>query len=112
MPYNNYLSERVCQILKDKHIAFVEKKMMGGLCILVKEKMLLGIIKDKLMARVGEEAYASALMKKGAHEMDFTGKPMKGYVFVELEGLDTEEDFEYWVQLCLDFNPKAVSSKK
>ena len=44
--------------------------------------------------------------------MDFTGKPMKGYIFVAAEGFDLDADLEYWIQLCLDFNPLAKSSKK
>ena len=44
--------------------------------------------------------------------MDFTGRPMKGYVFVDPLGFDMDDDLEYWIQLCLDFNPIAKSSKK
>jgi hypothetical protein len=44
--------------------------------------------------------------------MDFTGRPMKGYLFIESEGVDMDEDLDFWVEKCLDFNPKAKSSKK
>jgi hypothetical protein len=44
--------------------------------------------------------------------MDFTGRPMKGYVFIDPIGIDMDKDLEYWIQLCLDYNPKAKSSKK
>jgi len=64
------------------------------------------------MARINPNIYANALSKKGCKEMDFTGRPMKGYVFIEPEGIDMDDDLEYWVQLCLDFNPLAKSSKK
>ena len=86
--------------------------MMGGLCYMVDDKMCLGIVKNNLMARIGPEIYQEALQKKGCKEMDFTGRTMKGYVFVEPEGVDMEDDLNEWVQLCLDFNPKAKSSKK
>jgi TfoX/Sxy family transcriptional regulator of competence genes len=112
MAYDEYLAERVKGILKEKHIVFEEKKMMGGLCYMVDDKMCLGIVKNNLMARIGPEIYQEALQKKGCKEMDFTGRTMKGYVFVEPEGVDMEDDLNEWVQLCLDFNPKAKSSKK
>ena len=79
---------------------------------MVKDKMCMGIEKHKLMARIGPDAYQSALKKKGCHEMDFTGRPMKGYVYVDPSAIDLDSDLEYWVQLCLDYNPKAKSSKK
>jgi len=112
MAYDQYLAERIQQILKDKGIHFEEKRMFGGLCYMVDEKMCVGIVKDELMARVGPEKYQEALGKTGAKEMNFTGRAMKGYVFVEPEGVDLQEDLDYFVQLCLDFNPLAKSSKK
>ncbi len=112
MAFNEFLADRVRFILKEKRIAFEEKKMMGGLCYLVNGKMLAGIVKDKLMARIGTDNYAEALLKKGCSEMDFTGKPLKGYVFLDLNALDMDEDLAYWIQLCLDFNPLAKASKK
>jgi hypothetical protein len=71
-----------------------------------------GVENDALMARIYLSIYESVLNKKGCREMDFTGKPMKGFVFVDPIGIDMDKDLEYWVQLCLDYNPKAKSSKK
>jgi hypothetical protein len=76
------------------------------------EKMCVGIINDSLMARVGPDAYEDSLSKKGCKPMDFTGKPMKGFVYVEPDGIDLDDELEYWVQLCLYYNPIAKSSKK
>lgn len=112
MAYSEYLAERIKKVLKEKHVTFEEKMMMGGLCFMVKDKMCVGIVKDKLMARIDPELYEQALKKKGCHEMDFTGKPMKGFVFVDPIGIDMDKDLDYWVQLCLDYNPKAKTSKK
>ena len=67
---------------------------------------------DLLMARIGEEASEGALQRQGCYPMDFTGRPMKGYVFVTPEGFDSEEHLAFWIQLCLDFNPLAKASKK
>ena len=112
MAYSEDFADRIRVSLSKKKVLFDEKKMMGGLSIMVEGKMCVGIIKNSLMARIDPEVYAEALTKKGCTEMDFTGKPMKGYVYVHPEGIATDEELDYWVQLCLDFNPKAKASKK
>ena len=63
------------------------------------------------MARIGEEAYQQELKKEVCLPMDFTGRPMRGYIFVTPEGWDKEEDLTYWIDLCLAFNPLAKASK-
>lgn len=112
MAFDEFLAERISTILKQKNVLFETKKMMGGLCYMVNDKMCVGVVNNSLMARIDPAMYEDALNKKGAKPMDFTGRPMKGYVFVEPEGVDFEADLEEWVQLCVDFNPKAKSSKK
>ena len=112
MPYNEFLSDRVRKAFRDCHSDFEEKKMMGGVCFLIDGKMCAGVVKDKLMARIDPEIYEQALTMKGCTEMDFTHKPMRGFVFVEPEGTDMDTDLEYWLRLCLDYNPKARMSKK
>nr|NQU92968.1 TfoX/Sxy family protein [Bacteroidota bacterium] len=112
MAYDEHLADRIKQTLQEKRISFEEKKMMGGICYMVDDKMCAGVIKDKMMARIAPEVYEESLAKKGCHEMDFTKRPMKGFVFVEPEGTDLDKDLEYWVGLCLEFNPRAKSSKK
>lgn len=112
MAYDEFLADRIRTALQNRKISFEEKKMMGGLCYMVDDKMCVGVIKDKLMARIDPEVYEEALSKVGCKKMDFTGRPLKGFVLVEPLGIDLEEDLNYWVQLCLDFNPKARSSKK
>ena len=86
--------------------------MFGGLCYMVNDKMCVGIIKNELMARIGEGKYEHALTKKGCKEMNFTGRAMKGYVYLDEDALDLDVDLEYWIQLALDFNPLAKASKK
>ncbi|BDS09507.1 TfoX/Sxy family protein [Aureispira anguillae] len=112
MAYNEQLAERIEQILKEKNIVYYTKKMFGGLCIMVDDKMCLGIIKEELMARIGPDAYPEALQKEYCKEMNFTGRSMKGYVYIEPDGLDMDEELDYWIQKCLDFNPFAKASKK
>lgn len=112
MAYNEHLADRINQILKSKGVHFGEKKMMGGMAMMVDGKMCVGVIRDQLMARVGPNFYNEALTKKGAREMDFTKRPMKGFVFVDPEGWDLDTDLEYWIDVCLEFNPQAVSAKQ
>jgi TfoX/Sxy family transcriptional regulator of competence genes len=112
MAYDTHLAERIDNILSSKKISHVTKKMMGGLCYMVEDKMCFGIVKDQLMARIGPERYAEALKHEGVDEMNFTGRTMKGYVFVNSMAIDFDEALEYWIELCLAFNPLAKSSKK
>lgn len=118
MAYDEYLADRIKRVLNEKNVCFSTKNMMGGLLFIVDEKMFCGIHFDKkkqtdlLMARIGEEESVKATKKQGCHPMDFTGRPMKGYVFIDPIGFDSEVDLEYWIQKCIDFNPIAKSTKK
>ena len=112
MAYNEFLADRMRQILAEKSVFYLEKKMMGGLTFMVDDKMCVGIIKDNLMVRIDPDFYEEALKKKGCREMNFTGRPMKGFVLVEPEGIDLDEDLATWIQYALDYNPRAKSSKR
>lgn len=104
------LENRVRQFFDTKHIKHEAKRMMGGLCFMVKGKMCVGIEKNRLMARIGPEAYDDALTRKGCRPMDFTGRPMRGFVFVGPEGLKSEKDLAFWLDLALAYNPSAKKS--
>ncbi len=116
MAYSEFLADRVRQRLSNQ-LFMNEKKMMGGLIFMVNEKMCIGIDQDKktkddrLMVRVGKSVYDDLLKKKGCREMDFTGKPMKGFLFIYPEGFDKEEDLDFWVKKALEFNKEAKKSK-
>jgi TfoX/Sxy family transcriptional regulator of competence genes len=111
MAYNQKLAERIRERLADiKKVK--EKEMMGGLTFMVNDKMCVGIIQDEMMCRIDPEVQESALSKTGCRIMDFTGRPMKGYVMVDDTGMKSKKDFDYWIALCLEFNKKAKSSKK
>jgi TfoX/Sxy family transcriptional regulator of competence genes len=112
MAYDKHLEERLSEILKEKHVKFEAKKMMGGLCYMIDNKMTVGIIKDSLMVRIDPGLYKQSLKKKGCRPMDFTGRILKGFLLVDPVGIDLQRDLDYWVQLCIDFNPTAKSSKK
>jgi len=111
MAYSEKLANRVRTILAD-HPGVEEKKMMGGLTFMVNNKMCVGILKDDLMARIDPAAYEMALEKRGCREMSFTGKPMKGFVFISPDGTKTKEDLNYWIGLALEYNKIAKASKK
>lgn len=113
MAYSEYLADRVKQRFKSP-ATVIEKKMMGGLIFMVNDKMCIGIDKDKkngddrLMVRVGKAAYDHLLKKKGCREMDFTGKVMKGFLFIYPDGFDKEKDLDFWVKKALQFNKEAL----
>jgi TfoX/Sxy family transcriptional regulator of competence genes len=110
--FNELLGERIANVLQKMGVSYKEKRMMGGLAFMVDDKMCVGVVKDNMMARIDPEIAQSALQKHGCKPMDFTGRPMKGFVFIEPGGTDMEDDLEYWVELALEFNPRAKSSKK
>lgn len=112
MAYSEFLADRIRVSLKEKKVPYEEKKMMGGITFMVYGKMCIGIIKENLMARIDPDIYSDVLTKKGCREMDFTGRPMKGFVFVEPEGIDMDDDLDYWIGLALEYNPKAKSKKE
>ena len=112
MAYDEYLGERIAQVLVDRKADFRTIKMMGGLCFMVNDKMCVGIIKDMLMCRIGPDGYADALAMDNVQEMGSSVRPMKGYVFVEADGFDMDDDLQYWIDRCLTYNPMANASKK
>jgi len=111
MAFSEPLAQRIRESLRDVR-RIEEKKMMGGLTFMVNGKMCVGVLKDDLMVRIDPEVYEEALRRKGCREMDFTGRPMKGFVFVSPEGTNTNNGLNYWIRLALDFNQKAKATKK
>lgn len=111
MAYDEKLADRIRESLEDvKKVK--EKAMMGGLTFMVNDKMCIGIIKGEMMCRIDPELQEEALARQGCRIMDFTGRPMKGYVMVDDTGMRSKKDFDHWIQLALDFNKRAKSSKK
>ena len=110
MAYNEFLADRIRRRLSKHKVE--EKKMMGGLTFMVNDKMCVGIVKDELMARINPEDHEMAIKKKGCRTMDFTKKPMKGFVFIDNRGTDNDKDLDYWIELALSYNGQAKASKK
>ena len=110
--FNEILSERISSAFKARRVVFETKKMFGGVCFMVDDKMCVGINKGEMMVRLDPAVYDDVLKKEGVREMDFTKRPMKGFVFVADHALETDDRLEFWIGLALDYNPKAKSSKK
>lgn len=111
MAYDEKLAGRVRELISLTHQISEEKKMFGGLCIMVNGKMCVGVEKGRLMVRLDPAKYDAVMEKKGCRPMDFTGKVMKGYVFVDAAVLNKEKELEYWIKLALDYNKMAKTSK-
>lgn len=111
MPYSEHLANRVREALQGVR-RVDEKKMMGGLTFMVNGKMCVGVLNNDLMARIDPARYEQALKRKGCREMDFTGKPMRGFVFVGPGGTSDKRSLTRWIELALAFNTKAKPSRK
>jgi TfoX/Sxy family transcriptional regulator of competence genes len=112
MAFNEKLADRTREIISRDHKKVEEKRMFGGLCFMVNDKMCVGVEKERLMLRLDPAIYDEVMEKEGCMPMDFTGKVMKGYVFVSIDALATKKQLEYWVNLALAYNKIARSSKK
>jgi len=96
MAYDEGLAERVRGLLEERG-RVSEKRMFGGLAFMMNGHMTVGIVKDELMVRVGSDTYAQSLREPHVRAMDFTGRPMKGFVFVSPAGLELDSDLQRWV---------------
>jgi TfoX/Sxy family transcriptional regulator of competence genes len=102
MPYDERLAERIRRALS-RHEAVVERRMFGGVAFLLRGNMCFGVSKDQLMLRLGSQGAEAALGRPHTREMDFTGKPMKGMVYVEPEGVRTEAELQRWLEQAVEF---------
>jgi len=104
------LAERIRALLQVRNDV-QEKKMFGGLCFMVSNHMCCGVVNNKLMARVGPDNYAKCLAMKHVSEMDFTGKAMKGMVYVSPQGIGSGANLSKWIGMCMDF-VESLPAKK
>ena len=102
MAYDEILADRMRGVLAPGN-DFIEKKMFGGLCFMLGGNMCCGIIKDDLVVRIDPDSYQKALAKPYTRPMDFTGRPLRGMVYVAPEGCTTDEDLMYWLDQALSF---------
>jgi TfoX/Sxy family transcriptional regulator of competence genes len=112
MTYDEKLADRTRELIALTHKNVIEKKMFGGLCFMVNDKMCVGVEMQRLMIRFDPVKYEEIMEMEGCRPMDFTGRVMKGYAFVDIEALNTKKKLEYWVRLALEYNKIAKPSKK
>jgi TfoX/Sxy family transcriptional regulator of competence genes len=102
MAYDEGLAQRIRELLEERRDV-LERRMFGGLAFFVRGNMCVGVVKDELMVRVGPEAYEEALDRPHARAMDFTGRPMKGLVFVAEPGFESDRALRAWVERGVAF---------
>jgi len=113
MAFSEYQADRIRKRLVRVNLTD-EKKMMGGLIFMVNHKMCIGLDidketgKDRLMVRVGKASHDQLVFKKGSREMNFTGKIMRGFLFIDPDGFDTDSDLDFWIEKALHFNKQDV----
>jgi TfoX/Sxy family transcriptional regulator of competence genes len=116
MAYDEALAGRVRRILGDRR-GISERRMFGGLCFMVDDKMFMGINDGEVMCRVGPDAHDEAMSRPGVRVMDFTGRPMLGYVYAGSPSIDSDDGLRLWVEQTYAFadalpakTPKKSSS--
>ena len=85
------------------HPGIIVKKMFGGHCFMLNGNMCCGVVKERLMARIGPDAYEAALQEQWVSEMNFTGKPMRGMIYIAAEGIESDAQLHNWLKRCENF---------
>jgi hypothetical protein len=111
MPYDERLAERIRRVLAS-HKNISERKMFGGIAFLVDGKMCVGVVNDELMVRVGKSGHTDALKKEHTRPMDFTGRPMSGFVYVAPAGVARGAALERWIAAGVTGAEAAVPTRR
>lgn len=110
MGFDESLARRIRRLLKRKK-GFDEKKMFGGLAFMLGDKMCCGVLENKLVARIGLENYEKALRKTHVSPMNFTGRALRGYVYVKSPGTRTDTALKMWIEQAIAFTSTLVSKR-
>ena len=102
MAFDEALAERIRECLSRRK-SVEQKKMFGGIGFLLNGNMLVGVWKNSLIVRVGPDGYEDAMLEPHVKEFDITGRPMKGWVLVEPEGVEDDDQLNEWIQRALQF---------
>ena len=102
MAFDEGVAQRIREEFRDRP-DIAEKKMFGGIAFMHNGNMCCGVVGNVLMARIGPDAYVDALSRPYAREMDFTGRALKGFVYVDPPGFDEDSQLREWMDLCLSF---------
>jgi|SRR5688572_21479985 len=113
MPFDESLGLRIAAALDNVGVGYVEKRMFGGLGFMIDNKMCIGVVKDDLMVRVLDEKFDRVMAMPNVRPMDFTGRPMKGFIFVEPAGVTDTGSLRTFVDLAVEFGKFGkVKTKK
>ncbi len=102
MPYSESLAERIRIALKGRR-SVEEKRMFGGVCFLLQGNIVVCVWNLSLIARVGVEQEVAALQENHVRKMDITGKPMKGWIIIEPDGIDEDDQLRHWIDQAIAF---------
>jgi len=112
MSYDTRLADRIREFLfENQKLEIKEIKMFQGLTFMVDGKMCIGVRDSEIMCRIDPQIIDTVVEKTGCRPMIHGKRTMKGFLLVSEEGYKRKEDFEFWINLCLDFNKRAKSSK-
>jgi TfoX/Sxy family transcriptional regulator of competence genes len=112
MAYNEQLASRIVEHLFLQKIEFTEKKMFGGIAFMINEKMCIGVMKNVIMLRVLENHYDMLLEENYVKPMEFTGKTMKGFLFIEEPAFAKDVDLNKWIVFAQEFGEKGIVKTK
>jgi TfoX/Sxy family transcriptional regulator of competence genes len=112
MDSNHITAARITDMFTAKNIPFEQKRMFGGDCFMVDDKMLMGTYKGGIMARVDPAEEETLIARPGASAMIHGGRAMPGFLMIEPVGYESDADLDFWIKKAMEFNPKAKSSKK
>jgi TfoX/Sxy family transcriptional regulator of competence genes len=102
MAHDEALADRIRRVVEARE-GVIEKKMFGGIAFMLDGKMFCGTARGELMLRIGPQAYEPALSKPHVRPMDFTGRPMNGYVFVGPEAIKSDRELAAWIDQATTF---------
>ncbi len=112
MPVDELLIARMTNVFELHQVAFTQKRMFGGSCFMVDDKMCIASINLGILARVGPEKMEEITKHPGASQMIHGGRKMTGFALLEAPAYETDEALEFWILKCLEYNPLAKTSKK
>ena len=110
MAYDEKLADRIRKII-GRRKGITEKKMFGGLSFLLNGKMFCGVLKEDLVLRISHDEFEVALKKPNVRPMDFTGRPMKGFIYINPKGCKSDKSLKQWVRLSYN-HAASLSLKK
>lgn len=102
MAFDEGVAERIREVMCI-YEGITEKYMFGGIAFMLCGNMCVGVIKDQLMLRVGPEQYETLLKQQYVKKMDFTGKPLPGFLYIQPEGFSEDADLVQWIEKAYQY---------